>query len=115
MSPSSSKSLLRREALLARAVLPPSLALEAKLAADKLAAVRVRDLNQPPHFPGLSHSGKYKLLRGGGLDTFHIGRVQYVTLESIHRLKATLIAKENPDAKSGGRPRKPVTQAEATA
>jgi hypothetical protein len=73
--------------------------------ANELAAVRVRDLDQ--YFPGISHSFKYgKLLPQ--LDTFHIGRIQFATLGSIHRLVGELAAAaaQKPQAKRRGRPRK---------
>lgn len=73
--------------------------------ADKLAAVRVRDVNKDPHFPGASHSHKYNWIVPR-LDTFYVGRIQYATLESIHRLKAQLLAERNPNKPRRGRPRK---------
>jgi hypothetical protein len=61
----------------------------ARPANGKAAAVRVSRLDE--YFPGASHSYKYKQLIPR-LDTFHIGRAHWATVESIHRLIAQLIA-----------------------
>jgi hypothetical protein len=82
---------------------------------DEPAAVRVRDLDQ--YFPGISNSFKYGRLVPR-LETFHIGRIQWATLPSIHRLIAELSAAKNSQAPRRGRPRKvvqPAVQAETTA
>jgi hypothetical protein len=80
------------------------------LSHDEPAAVRVRDLDQ--YFPGISHSYKYKHLIPR-LERFHLGRVQWATLSSIHRLIAQQVAEKNPQAKRRGRPRKVQAVAQA--
>ena len=71
----------------------------------------MRDLGQPPHFPGVSNNFKYQQLVPR-LDTFYVGRIQFATLASIHRLKRQLIAEANPTKPRRGRPRKVALQAE---
>jgi hypothetical protein len=67
-------------------------------------ATRIRDLERD-HFRGVSRSFKYKKIVPR-LDTFHIGRIQFATNESIRRLKAelTAAAAQKPQGKRRGRP-----------